>query len=110
MFKYYDVENGFACLNRDQSDRRCDDYELRLCCPPEEGLIRYLFDHIKLNPNFILVAETTTAEVTTEPSLECDWTRWFDRDNPGGKGDWETPLSALGQGTCENPLQVEARR
>ena len=39
------------------------------------------------------------------------WTRWYDRDDPSGTGDWE-PLSNLrsenpGQ-ICDNPLYIEA--
>ncbi len=51
----------------------------------------------------------------TEESLhpkfsDCKWTPWFDRDNPSGTGDWETPLSALGAAACTNPLTIEGRR
>ena len=31
--RYYNTDVGFACVNSDQSDdRRCDDYEVRVCC------------------------------------------------------------------------------
>ncbi len=38
VFRVYDNVRGFACVNKEQPDRRCDDYELRLCCPLEIGL------------------------------------------------------------------------
>ncbi|XP_036942462.1 cartilage intermediate layer protein 1-like [Acanthopagrus latus] len=78
-----DLTDGFVCRNQDQSDRTCNDYRVRFCCPPQ-----YCGE-----------------EVTV-----C-WTRWYDRDDPSGTGDWE-PLSNLrsenpGQ-ICDNPLYIEA--
>jgi hypothetical protein len=32
-FLRYDPRNGFVCLNSDQSDKRCFDYEVRFLCP-----------------------------------------------------------------------------
>ena len=33
-------ERGFDCWNVDQEHgRRCDDFELRMCCPVQQGLI-----------------------------------------------------------------------
>ncbi|XP_051792632.1 uncharacterized protein si:dkey-205h13.2 isoform X1 [Acanthochromis polyacanthus] len=44
--------------------------------------------------------------------LEGCWTVWFDRDNPSGKGDWET-LSDLRKENpgmiCDKPLNIEAQ-
>ncbi|XP_036941600.1 cartilage intermediate layer protein 2-like isoform X2 [Acanthopagrus latus] len=78
-----DLTDGFVCRNQDQSDRTCNDYRVRFSCPPQ-----YCGE-----------------EVTV-----C-WTRWYDRDDPSGTGDWE-PLSNLrsenpGQ-ICDNPLYIEA--
>ncbi|MCP5016990.1 MAG: hypothetical protein GY938_17240 [Ketobacter sp.] len=42
---------------------------------------------------------------------ECPgyWTQWFDRDNPGGKGDFETLSSHRKMAwICEQPLWAEA--
>ncbi|XP_017267560.1 cartilage intermediate layer protein 2 [Kryptolebias marmoratus] len=47
------------------------------------------------------------------PTLEPEdcWTKWFNRDNPGGPGDWETleKLRAEYPGQiCRRPLDIEA--
>ncbi|XP_078030261.1 cartilage intermediate layer protein 1-like [Epinephelus lanceolatus] len=77
-----DTVSGFVCRNQDQSrNKKCNDYRVRFRCP----------------------------------SSFCDrrvcWTKWYDRDDPGGSGDWEL-LSNLkkenpGQ-ICDSPLQIEA--
>ncbi|XP_059212886.1 mucin-5AC-like [Centropristis striata] len=47
------------------------------------------------------------------PPSFCDkvcWTRWYDRDNPSGTGDWEllTHLRKENPGQiCDNPLQMD---
>uniref|UniRef100_A0A671WCL6 WxxW domain-containing protein n=1 Tax=Sparus aurata TaxID=8175 RepID=A0A671WCL6_SPAAU len=76
-----DLTDGFVCRNQDQSDRMCNDYRVRFSCPPQ------------------FCGE------------EVCWTKWYDRDDPSGTGDWE-PLSNLrsenpGQ-ICANPLYIEA--
>ncbi len=45
------------------------------------------------------------------PSARCEWTRWMDRDDPGGTGDWEH-LEGLRKdlGACSNPADIQARR
>ncbi|KAM8725847.1 cartilage intermediate layer protein 2-like [Acanthopagrus schlegelii] len=76
-----DLTDGFVCRNQDQSDRTCNDYRVRFCCPPQ-----YCGEEV------------------------C-WTRWYDRDDPSGTGDWE-PLSNLRSENprqiCDNPLYIEA--
>ncbi len=41
----------------------------------------------------------------------CEWTRWLDRDDPGGTGDWEH-LEGLRKdlGACSKPADIQARR
>ncbi|XP_078670996.1 uncharacterized protein LOC144911081 [Branchiostoma floridae x Branchiostoma belcheri] len=43
---------------------------------------------------------------------EYGWTRWFDRDNPSGTGDWETLTDLRNENPgqiCDNPSGIEAR-
>ena len=81
VFRVNDNAKGFACVNADQPDRYCQDYEVRYCC-----------------------------ESNAQPS--CTWTKWLDRDNPGGTGDWETVAIAkqwnLIPKTCDS-VGLEAR-
>jgi hypothetical protein len=39
------------------------------------------------------------------------WTQWFDRDNPGGSGDYEllNNIRSVYPDVCENPMAVECR-
>ena len=48
------------------------------------------------------------------PPVECDgkWTRYFDRDNPSGKGDYENLRLLLVEypnQICEHPIAVDAK-
>ena len=44
--------------------------------------------------------------------LAVCWTKWYDRDNPSGTGDWE-PLSDLRNENpgeiCANPIAIESK-
>lgn len=69
--------SGFACDWRHPTNRgkRRIDFSVRYCC-------------VKPTP------PTTTATSTTKPTsslvTHCNnCSQWFDRDNPGGTGDWE---------------------
>uniref|UniRef100_UPI003AACE8EA uncharacterized protein n=1 Tax=Centroberyx gerrardi TaxID=166262 RepID=UPI003AACE8EA len=76
-----DVTTGFVCKNKEQTTTRCHDYRVRFSC----------------NPPFC-------------GGGVC-WTRWFDRDNPSGTGDWEvlSSLRAENPGViCAYPLLIEA--
>ncbi|XP_078681206.1 uncharacterized protein LOC144916087 isoform X3 [Branchiostoma floridae x Branchiostoma belcheri] len=76
-FAFYDVTTGFVCIEDEQDDDTCLDYEVRFCCPP------------------------------------CTvWTAWYDRDNPGGTGDWETLTDLRDENPgqiCPTPTEIEAR-
>ncbi|KAK6189108.1 hypothetical protein SNE40_005147 [Patella caerulea] len=77
---------GLLCQNRDQNDNRCDDYEVRFCCPK----------HL--------------------PEQECEgdgnqWTVWYNSDDPSESGDIEClqNLRADNPGEiCENPSAINA--
>ena len=46
-------------------------------------------------------------------SVSAGWTQWYDRDNPGGTGDWELLQSLLQEypdsDLCANPSGIERR-
>ncbi|CAL9692702.1 unnamed protein product [Knipowitschia caucasica] len=47
-----------------------------------------------------------------QPTNQRCWTRWFDRDDPSGTGDWETLLNLRNEypgEICDDPVDVEAR-
>ncbi|XP_050405893.1 mucin-5B [Patella vulgata] len=75
---------GLICKNSDQSDKKCEDYKVRFCCPKE--------------PIF--------------QCPDNAWTAWFDRDNPSGTGDHEV-LSVLQQENpgkiCPSPSAIDAQ-
>ncbi|KAM7395268.1 hypothetical protein PAMA_006842 [Pampus argenteus] len=72
---------GFICKNQDQPDKECNDYHVRFSCYPP-----FCGGGV------------------------C-WTKWYDRDNPSGTGDWE-PLNDLKTENpgeiCDYPLFIEA--
>ncbi|XP_039268445.2 mucin-5AC-like [Styela clava] len=77
---------GLVCENKKQKDHKCDDYKVRFCC------------HFK------------------EPSCKGEWTQWFDRDNPSGKGDYETLSDLITESKggskyyiCHKPIGIDAR-
>ncbi|XP_076129318.1 uncharacterized protein LOC143110324 [Alosa pseudoharengus] len=84
VFHVNDHITGLICKNADQEKCFCRDYKVRfLCHPPYCADLQHM----------------------------C-WTLWFDLDNPGGYGDWET-LTELwkehpGQ-ICANPIAIKSR-
>ncbi len=51
------------------------------------------------------------APVEPSPGTCPVWTPWLNRDNPGGKGDYETKQAFVKSGkACADPLAVECRR
>ncbi|XP_060115263.1 uncharacterized protein LOC132587077 [Heteronotia binoei] len=81
IFKPFNPTEGFACVNQDQENGFCQDYRVRFTCPPD---------------------------FCSAPACR---TRWFDRDDPSGKGDYET-LPDLRKEypdeICPYPLSMEA--
>ncbi|XP_028296103.1 mucin-5AC-like [Gouania willdenowi] len=74
---------GLICKNKDQKDKKCEDYRVRFHCPPP-----YCAD------------------------VPGCWTDWFDRDNPSGSGDWELlkNLHKENHGKiCPQPSQIQAQ-
>ncbi|TNN60088.1 Cartilage intermediate layer protein 2 [Liparis tanakae] len=83
VIKTKDTTSGFACVNADQPDgKKCSDYRVRFSCPESY----------------------------------CDkdacWTKWYDRDNPSGTGDWESLEDFHKENPgkiCPKPLAIEAQ-
>lgn len=74
---------GFYCVNSEQDDGACDDYEVRYCCPKYQS-----------------------AECNLKGYA---WTDWIDRDDPDQMGDIEN-LSALQPNTaCRSPIATRAK-
>jgi len=81
---------GFICENNNQGGGRCDNYEVRYCCPPKvQGVVGYC-----------------------DPEKD-EWTPWDNRDRPSGSGDWETRRDDRLRGTCASedaaPKAIQAR-
>jgi Mucin-2 protein WxxW repeating region len=51
-------------------------------------------------------AEISDLTADLDPQLDA-WTKWYDRDDPSGNGDWE--LRYLQSGVCSTPTGVECR-
>ncbi|XP_061775448.1 cartilage intermediate layer protein 1-like [Nerophis ophidion] len=70
------------------------------------NMIRWLYVMIV----FLLVGNEVQAKTPGSSSPSVCWTKWFDRDNPSGKGDFET-LSDLRREypgyICQKPLQID---
>ena len=80
---HIDLNLGFYCLNSEQNDGQCADFEVRYCCPKMQ------------------VGECNTKGY--------EWTAWLDRDDPVGQGDWEN-LDAFEPGqACANPIAAKAQ-
>ncbi|XP_069771676.1 mucin-5AC, partial [Narcine bancroftii] len=79
------VTTGFFCVNAEQTDSSCQDYRIRFVCP-----------------------ESFCGG--TVPLVSSCLTEWFDRDNPSGKGDYET-ISHLRKefpgSICAEPIACE---
>ncbi|KAK7882742.1 hypothetical protein WMY93_028916 [Mugilogobius chulae] len=77
-----DTMTGFICRNTDQKKGNCQDYQVRFKCP-----------------------------LSFCAQSNC-WTRWFNRDDPSGSGDWETLANLRTENPeeiCESPLQIQAQ-
>ena len=83
---------GLVCKNKSQRKGvRCQDYEIRFCCRPE-------------NYNNGIVGSCPK---------DGSWTSWHSRDQPTGTGDWEVRSLYKPKGTCVDdktpPLAIQAR-
>uniref|UniRef100_A0A8C7XSE6 WxxW domain-containing protein n=1 Tax=Oryzias sinensis TaxID=183150 RepID=A0A8C7XSE6_9TELE len=82
VFYKYDKTSGFVCRNEDQKQGMCKDYRVRFSCP------------------------------SAYCSKKVCWTKWFDRDDPSGTGDWEllSDLRTENPGKiCETPQHIQAK-
>ena len=79
---HIDLTLGFYCLNSEQTNGQCADFEVRYCCPKYQ------------------VGECN--------KKGYEWTAWLDRDDPVGQGDWEN-LDAFEPGqACASPIAAKA--
>ncbi|XP_056219430.1 cartilage intermediate layer protein 2-like [Seriola aureovittata] len=81
VFHKMDTTTGFICRKTDQSSKKCNDYRVRFSC----------------HPPFC-------------GGGVC-WTKWYDRDDPSGTGDWELLKNLRKENPdeiCDNPLFIEA--
>ncbi|KAK7882741.1 hypothetical protein WMY93_028915 [Mugilogobius chulae] len=77
-----DVVTGFICNNSMQPSKMCEDFRVRFFCP-------HKFCQEKV----------------------C-WTKWFDRDDPTGSGDWELLVNLRKEypkEICKIPLYIDVR-
>jgi len=81
---------GLICQNKHQSNKRCQDYEVRFCCKPDfnDGIVG-------------------------KCPKDGYWTPWHNRDHPAGTGDWEVRSLYQPKTTCTHskipPLAIQAR-
>ncbi|XP_053737528.1 cartilage intermediate layer protein 1 [Synchiropus splendidus] len=86
-----DIESpsyGFVCKNYLQPDKRCHDYRVRFSCYPP-----------------------TVAKENTRLFVAVCWTKWFDRDNASGNGDFELLYYLRKENPgqiCKTPCYIEA--
>jgi len=82
--------DGFSCVSNQQTDGRCNDYEVRYCCDIND----YNDGIVGKCPN------------------GSSWTPWNNRDRPEGSGDWEDRASYAFKSTCAHrtvPFAIQAR-
>jgi len=80
---------GFSCVNDDQFQGGCSDYEVRFCC----------------ETNTVLRVGSCTANWNSW----VQWSTWQDRDNPSGTGDYEPHELLTDNNFCPNPMAAQAR-
>ena len=74
---------GFYCLESEQDDGSCDDYEVRFCCP------KYQLGECN--------------------QKGYDWTEWIDNDDPADLGDMENFAALQPNLACRNPTAIKAK-
>jgi len=80
---------GFSCVNDDQFQGGCSDYEVRFCC----------------ETNTVLSVGSCKANWNSW----VQWSTWQDRDNPSGTGDYEPHELLIDNNFCPNPMAAQAR-
>ena len=75
---HIDLDIGFYCVNGEQDNGQCADFEVRYCCP-----------------------KTQVGSCSTKG---YEWTSWLSRDTAAGSGDWEMLHSFEPNQACSNPI------
>ena len=76
-FFHIDIEKGFYCVNDEQSDGSCADFQVQYCCP--------------------------STQVGHCDTKGYEWTSWLSDDTPDGTGDWEILSRFEPNQACSNP-------
>lgn len=67
------------------------------------GIIQLAFSQIKPGP------VNCPDCFVTQVCGPFKWTKWLDRDLPGGNGDYETVVDAVALGGCASPIYIECQ-
>ncbi len=110
VFWSYNLTSGFACVNANQVGVLCGDYKVRFTCPEEWCSSEWHLQAAEINVIFFVgLVWVYDIYVAVHLLLECR-TPWFDRDNPGGQGDYETlslTLVTYPLQVCSQPIAIE---
>jgi len=93
----FSASTGLVCVNADQTDRRCENYEIRFCCEPDNG------------------NTVETQLVDGDCPVDGDrvqWSNWMSRDFPSMTGDWELRTRLVSEGYLNkecSPIAAEGR-
>ena len=82
-FTHVSKDLGFYCVDSEQDDGKCDNYEVRFCCP------KYQVGECNLQG--------------------YAWTNWIDNDDPTDLGDMENFSSLQPNTACRNPVAIKAK-
>ncbi len=110
VFWSYNLTSGFACVNANQVGVLCGDYKVRFTCPEEWCSSEWNLQAAEINVIFFVgLVWVYDIYSAVHLLLECR-TPWFDRDNPGGQGDYETlslTLVTYPLQVCSQPIAIE---
>lgn len=113
LYSSYDVTSGFVCINEKQRSKQCEDYQVILTCPADFCQGKFSASKNK-HRDFISSYwgfRQTVALLRHWCCLTGCRTRWFNLDNPTGRGDFETVLRLqmlYPSQVCSQPVAVEA--
>ena len=71
----------------------------------------FSWTHQNVAQKYTLIGHDIEQEMGSLHLTTVCWSRWFDRDNPSGTGDWETLSdlrTAYPGAICDEPLYIEA--
>lgn len=103
-FSRNDPTVGLICKNADQSSKMCSDYKVRFSCHPPfcGGSKCFVTMRIKRRCTYPQAAVAATPHCLCPSLVAVCWTKWYDRDDPSGTGDWELLNNLM----AENPGEI----